>query len=42
MKKLIRNPNDQVVGCMVEAPENADKAVEIRQTFDNFLKETKV
>jgi len=41
VKKLIRSPNDQVVGCMVEAPENADKAVEIRQTFDNFLKETK-
>jgi len=40
-KKLVRSSNDQVIGCMVESTETKVKSAEIRQTFDQFLNDTK-
>lgn len=42
VKKFLRSPHDQVIGCLVEAQENGDKVHEIEQHYHAFQKETKV
>jgi len=39
---LATNPNDRIIGCLVEAPEVVDRIPEIREKFNNFISDHKL